>query len=266
MKRVLASLGLVVALLLGVSTSAQAQATVNSTTLAAAVTSINALAVQVTSSTTFAVGQFLYVDREMMRITSITRTPIIDVQRGVNGTRADLHANATLLWSGPSNYFYDNEVAGPCTATNETALPHIVRMTGNVYDCKGATATTQVWARYAIGGINQFAAGFLGGPAGVPPTYTSSGAITVQPGVVFIGSGGALAMTLAAPTTAQNGMIMIILASTAQAHTVTNTAGFGGGTTSRDVGTFGGAINDGLTIVAVNGVWWVINTRNVTLA
>lgn len=265
MKRVLSALALVGALLLGVSTSAQAQATVNSTTLAAAVTSINAIAIQVTSSTTMVAGQFLYADREMMRITSVARTPIIDVQRGVNGTRADLHASLTLLWSGPSNYFYDNEVAGPCTATNETSLPHIVRITGNVYDCKGATATTQVWVRYAIGGINQFTTGFLGGPAGVPPTYTTSVAITIQPGVQFIGSGGALAMTLAAPTTAQNGMIMILLASTAQTHTITNTAGFGGGTTARDVGTFGGAINDGLTIVAVNGVWWVINTRNVTL-
>lgn len=260
-----AGLTLAVAVALLLPTTIFGQATISTTTLAAAVTSINQPWVQLASTTGIVAGYSIYVDRELMAVTSVARTPIVDVRRAVAGT-AGAHANASLVFSGPSNYFGAGQpLSGPCTSTQEIALPRIVVANGDIYDCKGATATTQVWVPYARGGFNAPPVGWLGGPAGVPPTYTSAGAITVMPGVQFIGSGGALAMTLANPTTAQNGMVMIILAGTAQAHTVTYTAGFGGGTTSRDVATFAGAINDGMTIVANNGIWWVINTRNVTL-
>lgn len=266
MKRAFTRFAQIAVALLLLTSTAYAQATVNSTTLSAAVTTTSQLVIQVTSSSTMAVGQYLFVDAESMRITAINSnvSTLVSVQRGADGTAAALHANGSLVWSGPGRNFYSYDVAGPCTATQEIALPHINVKSGNIYDCRGATSATQVWSRYMQNGIPDFQAAFLGGPAGVPPTYTSSGAITVQPGVVYIGSAGPLAMTLAAPSTSQNGMIMIILASTAQAHTVTNTAGFGGGTTARDVATFGGAINDGLVIFANNGVWWVISTRNVT--
>lgn len=267
MKRLLTRFGHIVIALLLLASTAYAQATVNSTTLAAAITSKDQLVINVTSATTMVVGQFLFVDNESMVITSFDPNvgTLVRVQRGRDGTSATVHASGTLIWSGPGRNFYAYDVSGPCTATQEIALPHINTKTGSIFDCRGATSTTQVWSRYAQGGIPDFQAAFLGGPAGTPPTYTSSGAITVMPGVQYIGSAGALAMTLAAPTTAQNGMIMILLASTAQAHTVTNTAGFGGGTTARDVATFGGAINDGFIFFANNGVWWVISTRNVTL-
>lgn len=94
----------------------------------------------------------------------------------------------------------------------------------------------------------------------------ADGAITIKSGVVFITKGTAAAITLASPTTADNGKQLTIISTTAAAHTVTYTAGFGGGTTARDVATFGGAINDSFVIVAYNGVWYAQNTRNVTFA
>lgn len=98
-------------------------------------------------------------------------------------------------------------------------------------------------------------------------TYTSAGAISEKTGAVLIGSGGALAMTLARPLSGEDdGKILTITAITAQAHTVTNaTPGFNAAGAAGDVATFGGAIGDSMQLVAANGVWNVISLRNVTL-
>lgn len=95
----------------------------------------------------------------------------------------------------------------------------------------------------------------------------ADGAVTVQPSTVIITkSASGAALTLGSPVaTTDDGTEIDFVSTTAQAHTVTNTAGFGGGTTARDVATFGGAINDGFRIVAYQGVWYVKDTRNVTL-
>lgn len=95
---------------------------------------------------------------------------------------------------------------------------------------------------------------------------SGDGAIVVQPSTVIITKGTASALTLAAPVaTVDDGTEIDFVSTTGAAHTVTHTPGFGGGTTSRDVATFGGAINDGLGIVAYQGVWYLRQTRNVTL-
>lgn len=96
--------------------------------------------------------------------------------------------------------------------------------------------------------------------------YGASGAITIQTGTVLLTKAGVGAMTLAAPSTAQNGTRLRIVSTTAQAHTVTQTTpGFNNGSTASDVATFGGAIGDNFMIEAYNGVWYVLGLRNVTL-
>lgn len=96
--------------------------------------------------------------------------------------------------------------------------------------------------------------------------YSASGAITVPAGVAKLTKAGVGVMTLADPAAEDDGLTLEIYSETAQAHTVTNTTGFNGGSTGSDVGTFGGAIGDGFTLVARNGIWWVHNNVNVTLA
>lgn len=97
-------------------------------------------------------------------------------------------------------------------------------------------------------------------------TILVDGAITIGQGTVFITKATAAAITIANPPTGVDGARLKIISTTAAAHTVTYTAGFGGGTTARDVATFGGAINDGFEIVAYQGLWYAANTRNVTIA
>ena len=100
----------------------------------------------------------------------------------------------------------------------------------------------------------------------VVPTQNiaAAGAIgLLSGGLVTIAGTGALAVTLAAP--ARNGVTLTIVATAAQAHTVTYTTGFGAGGSSLDVATFGGAIGDSMTIVSANGTWYIVNLLNVTI-
>ena len=89
---------------------------------------------------------------------------------------------------------------------------------------------------------------------GVPTThYVASGAIPVLPeSCAGLGSAGALAMTLAQPTVAQDGSELFITAETTHAHTITCSAnGING---SKHLVTFA-AQGDGIWLNAVNGVW-----------
>jgi hypothetical protein len=97
---------------------------------------------------------------------------------------------------------------------------------------------------------------------------SADAAISLKAGVVIITKGTAAALTLAAPTaTTDDFKVLHIVSTTAAAHTVTQTTpGFNNAGTSGDVATFGSAVGNAFTIVAYQGVWYTINTRNVTLA
>jgi hypothetical protein len=86
--------------------------------------------------------------------------------------------------------------------------------------------------------------------------------------IVFITKGTAAAMTVAAPTaTTHDGVEIVVVSTTAAAHTVTaTTIGFNAGNAASDIGTFGGAIGDGFSFVAYQGEWYVLTNTNVTLA
>jgi hypothetical protein len=90
--------------------------------------------------------------------------------------------------------------------------------------------------------------------------------IPIQNTLVLVQKAGVCAMTLAAPTTAQDGVTVTIMSNTANAHTVTYTAGFYGDTTSSDVATFAAKVGASMTIQAQAGKWGVVALANVTLA
>lgn len=96
---------------------------------------------------------------------------------------------------------------------------------------------------------------------------TTDGAIAIKNGFVTLSKAGVLAATLAAPVAeADDNQELVIVAMTANAHTVTVTAGFGNGGAGKDVATFGGAVGDSLTIRAFGGFWYVVGANGVTLA
>ena len=97
---------------------------------------------------------------------------------------------------------------------------------------------------------------------------SANGAITIKDGFVVLTKAGVAAMTLADPTaTTDDGKELTVIATTANAHTVTIAGGLNGAGASADVGTFGGAVGDRFSVVAYNGKWYASGaTVNVTFA
>lgn len=102
---------------------------------------------------------------------------------------------------------------------------------------------------------------------GFPVTTASAdGAITLYSGIVKITKAGVCAMTLAAPVL--DGRVLVFDSATANAHTLTITAGLRGAGAGADVLTWGGAIGDGITLYSSGGAWyvWPGTALNVTAA
>ena len=138
-----------------------------------------------------------------------------------------------------------------------------------------------VYAAVCVGTAAEFAAADSGGGPGSPTyvapntyTYAVAGAIALKAGlhVIGCGAGEVKAMTLAAPSYADDGMELTVLSASAYAHTVTYTAGFYGDTTSSDVATFAAKVGPSITFIARKGVWGVKavsavgTTANVVIA
>lgn len=261
------------ALIAGRPLALLAQTALTQTTLSAALAApaqgSPATVVSLTAGTNVSAGVGLAIDNEYMVVQSAT--PIStrwNVTRGQSGTQAGAHASgAAVLISAANNFsFNSSQPVGPCTSTLVPALPRVVVSVGiSIYDCPAVSAlagsAASTWDQVQLNGY-----GYSNPARYTGWTYVTLGALRIQNGVQQIGSSGALAMTLAAPAVYQNGIVMVLWASTAQAHTVTYTAGFWGTTTSSDVATFGGAIGDFLVVEAVNGTWRVLSQKNVTIA
>ncbi len=105
-----------------------------------------------------------------------------------------------------------------------------------------------------------------GVPVNMPrQTASADGAITLLAGgIVEITKAGVCALTLANPQA--DGCLLFISSKTAQAHTVTVADGLHGLGAGEDVGTFGGAIDDGCILASINGYWVQVANTNVTFA
>lgn len=99
-------------------------------------------------------------------------------------------------------------------------------------------------------------------------TISGDGAITIAPfTIVRLSKGSAAAITLAAPTNStHDGYIVMVFSSTAQAHVITGGVdGFNAKGSSGTI-TFGGAIGDSVTLVAMGGHWYTLAKVNATVA
>lgn len=94
---------------------------------------------------------------------------------------------------------------------------------------------------------------------------SADGAITIKSGIVHITKSSACALTLAAPSKFDSGKVLYVNSATAQAHTVTISGGLAGAGSGADVGTFGGAVNDGIALYAYNGAWYTLPGTNVNV-
>lgn len=156
MRKMMGTVATVLALLVLGALPVSAQRMLTVTTLAANVAAADARIV-VTSSTGFVVGQLIYVNQELMRIQSLNgvagTSTQISVTRGVDGTGARAHDNASVLIVSLNNTDFHNvdpvDWAADCTRGVGTAavLPWPNTATGDVWNCSAFansrwTATT----------------------------------------------------------------------------------------------------------------------------
>jgi hypothetical protein len=244
-----------------VVTPANAQTALTATTLSSAMTATQTTAT-VASATNLVAGWYLYIDREAILIRSISGTTAV-VSRGVAGTAPASHGSGAGVLAQTPSAFYMTDVSGSCVTTAETYLPHINVVSGNIMDCLPSSSTLAYgagyWVRYKQMGFT--VPSFYG--TGTVYTY-ASGAILIRPGVHLITATGGT-YTLAAPTEAQNGVVMTILSTVAQTNTVTVTGGVDG-TSSHDACAFAAAIGNHLTLVAVHGAWYLISAQGITVS
>lgn len=151
--------------------------------------------------------------------------------------------------------------AGPCVRANETYLPAIFPAAGVMLDCNQSAITTGgVWVNYNNGNTqNETQTAVV--------ALTTNGALTVTSGNYVITKAGVLADTLGAPTAGiQDGTIIVLTSSTANAHTLTATGLLQTGTAFVNLATFAAQPGAGLVLQAFNGKWIVLSSVGITFS
>jgi hypothetical protein len=95
----------------------------------------------------------------------------------------------------------------------------------------------------------------------LPPTNLTGSADAISPSIpgnYIVKTAGVDAMTLTAPSSADDGLMIAIFSDTTNAHTLTATSLLANGTALKTTATFGAFKGAGLVLRAVNGVWHVI--------
>ena len=143
-----------------------AQTAVSTTTLGAAITATNATTITLTSTTGMSnsgpanqINTVIYVDEELMWVTTVSDGTHAIVQRGKGQTRPALHASgANVIFGPPAGNFFSNappqaETRGACTMSQELYLPKVYATTGDIFDCKrtGAAGTSGQWIKVSQG-------------------------------------------------------------------------------------------------------------------
>lgn len=200
---------------------------ITTTTLSAAVGQ-NDTSVLLASITSLTAGLLIRIDNEIMRCVSVpsAATVPVPVLRGQEGSAQVAHANGSNVNFGSG---------ASTTGTADFAQP-----------AAGAPSIALIGAARA----RKMA------------SYNAAGAIALpDPGVdmvAVINGTGALAMTLANPSKANDGDFLIIVGNGKAAHTVTwatATSGIGNGGANVDVATFAAGGQQCLILVACGGFW-----------
>jgi len=197
------------------------------TTLAGAV-AINDKVVNVASATGITAPNdqtgvgitYLFIDQELMKVVAVNGT-FIGVYRGLNGTQVPAHVvNVQVQIGLPADFPTQQELYGALLAK---------LLTGAAY--------------------NQPAI-FLAGATDAIPAHV--------PGFYVVKAGAADAMTLAAPTAADEGNIVEVWSDTAFAHTITATSLVAAGVALKTTITFPAFRGAGVRLRACNLVWHLL--------
>jgi hypothetical protein len=163
----------------------------------------------------------------------------------------------------------DNELMVQTAAASGLYVPVRRGLEGSAQVAHGilANVTTGLGSDFPnppLGKATLFPADSARASIGVDTTFTAA---DFQQDVTYvITKGSACAITLGAPSKAQDGLRIGFRSASAFAHTVTYAAGFLGDTTSSDIATFAAKVGAILVLEANAGTWGAISTSSVTIA
>jgi len=193
---------------------------VTATTLSSAV-ALEATSIKVASATSFAKGKFIYIDGEVLQ------------------QSADQASGSTII---P----VIRGVQGTVAAAHPTAAKVI--MGSGFDDFPNA------------GDASASSSPFPAQPNRPVYSYSAAGAVTPSEGLHILNGTSALAMTLADPTTLQDGQVLTLLGNGKAAHTLTYTAGVGNAGSGYTVITYPTGGQACLQLIAANAIWVALNS------
>src|SRR5215471_737987 len=197
----------------------------NATTLSSAV-GLTDNTIVVASATGFAVGNYVRVDQELMRVAQsyVAASTTVNVLRGQDGTATATHPTSAKVMVELAS---DLPTAAPQAYTTlQNTVPRVYKS----YSTAGAIT---------LPGVGQDAVAFLNGTS-------------------------VLAMTLANPTTDMDGCRLVVIGNGKAAHTITYTAGLGNGGGTLDVGTAASGNQCAVELMAAGGFWVHIGLPSAT--
>ena len=173
--------------------------------------------------------------------------------------------------------------AGPCSVRLKTAngtkmMVAAAAITAGAYVYGAASGKISSVANGNVAGVARDAATADGDVIEVMPingivqnlvtAYAVNGALALIPGTATLTKAGVAAMTLAAPTVAQEGLILNVVSQTANAHTITATALLDDGVTggAKTTATFAAFAGASITLMASNLKWAVLSKNVVTIS
>jgi hypothetical protein len=181
--------------------------------------------VNVASTAGFAVGNVVLVENELMQQTAAAAGTIVPVRRGLDGTVQGAHATGAFVATGVGSDF-----PGPAPGQEV------------VYSPAAPDGMQAGWGYF---------------------TYSTAGAIPIVSGVHTINGGGATAMTIGAPSVAQEGAELEIISKNLHANTIVATPAYlgAGGATATAAATGGN-----LRLKVVGGKLAVLNASGITFS
>ena len=159
----------------------------------------------------------IYIDRELVWVTTVIDSTHVLVQRGKGQTRPFAHAaGAKVYFGNPVDNFLANnpsaaESWGSCTATAEVSLPKIYTTTGDIFDCRNGANGGQ-WIQIGNGTMGQygseirsFCTGSLGSAQTEYLNYAACSGATTATAQYVVSSPGTLANLYVSAGTAVTG-------------------------------------------------------------
>lgn len=178
-------------------------------------------------------GYVVRINREYMLATSQPTSGVIKVvMRGYNGTVAEAHDTLSKVEVSATA----SDFADPSPGNVTSMPPYQPGMQTIGEDRTFTTTEVAAWGN--------------------------------QPQNFPISKATAAAITLVAPSKAQDGLTLVFTSLTAAAHVITATALLGDGASGspEDTATFAAFIGASLTLQAQNGIWNVISSTGITVA